>query len=80
MPKPAPGAFPLKITDVVRAGGTHLTWTSRPEDTCTIWSSPDPSKKKSWIQDESVPSGGEMTTWSDPGTTSARKFYRIEVE
>ncbi|MDP2897810.1 MAG: right-handed parallel beta-helix repeat-containing protein [bacterium] len=72
------GSFPFKITEVVQAGGSRLTWTSRAGDIYTVWSCDD-LLGGSWTEQETVPSGGETTVWSDPDTSSSRKFYRIEV-
>jgi hypothetical protein len=72
------GSFPFKITEVVQAGGSRLTWTSRAGDIYTVWSCDD-LLGGSWTEQETVPSGGETTVWSDPDTASSRKFYRIEV-
>ncbi len=75
-------AFPFRIREIGKGTGgeAELTWNSRPEDSYSIWSSPDPSNKKLWLKEGTIPSGGETTTWSDSDTTSVRKFYRIEVE
>jgi len=75
------GSFPFEITGVVEAGGTQLTWNSRPGDTYTIWSSSDPyAGKKEWSEEETMAAQGETTTWIDPETTSTCKFYRIELK
>jgi len=77
------GSFSFSIADVVvvgPGGELQLRWNSRQGDTYTIWSCSDPSAPKAWSREETIPSGGETTTWSDSDTTSTHKFYRIELK
>jgi hypothetical protein len=59
----------------------QLTWNSRAGDSYTVWSSHSfvPGPTLTWIQEATVPSDGETTTWTDPNTESDCKFYRIEI-
>ena len=56
-----------------------LTWSSRPGDNYTLWSCADLSGGL-WTEEATVTSGGETTSWTDVHTTSACKFYRIEIQ
>jgi hypothetical protein len=74
------GSFPFNIAAVEAPSGlAELTWISRPGDTYTVWSCVDLLAPE-WLEEATVPSTGETTAWSDPGTTSSRKFYRIELK
>ena len=74
------GSLHFKMLGVVRAmsGGVELTWSSRPGQVYTVWSCSDLAVGD-WAEESIVASEGETTAWSDPDTTSSRKFYRIEV-
>jgi hypothetical protein len=76
------GSFHFKIVGAVKAmsGGAELTWSSRPGHTYAVWSTSDPCNKASWIEETTVPSAGETTTWTDPDTASKLKFYKIELK
>jgi len=69
------GSFPFKITQVLPT----LTWISRPGDTYTVQSCFDLSSGV-WDVEETIPSQGESTTWSDPDMIGPQKFYRIGIE
>jgi len=72
----------FRIVEIVQPapeGKIRLTWNSSPGATYTIWSSSD-LLAGAWIEEPTVPSGGETTSWTDPDTTSTRKFYRIELK
>ncbi len=72
-------SFPFRIVNVSPLrGGAQLTWTSRPQDTYTVWSCLDLLSAQ-WIEEVTVPSQGNSTTWTDPGVTARHKFYRIET-
>ncbi len=73
------GSFPFKIAAVeAPSGQAELTWNSRPGDNYVVWSCADLLAHQ-WLEEATVPSGGESTLWTDPGTTSLRKFYRVEL-
>jgi hypothetical protein len=73
------GSFPFKVVGVAtgEGGEAQLTWTSRPGHTYGIWSCVD-LLTGSWIEEATISSGGETTTWADTDTISMRKFYRAE--
>jgi hypothetical protein len=75
------GSWPFKVVGVAGAttGEAQLTWISRPGDNYVVWSCADLLAPE-WLDEATVPSGGETTAWSDPEATSPRKFYRIELE
>ena len=73
------GSFHFKITQVTEAAGRQLTWASRPGDTYTIWSCSDLTVGD-WIEEATVASEGQTTTWTDMNATQSRqKFYRIQI-
>jgi hypothetical protein len=74
------GSFPFKVVGLVgNSGQAELTWNSRSGHSYTVLSCSD-LVAGTWIQEATVPSGGDSTVWTDPDTTSARKFYRIELK
>jgi hypothetical protein len=74
------GSFPFEVVGLIGDGGeAQLTWNSRPGQSYTMQSCADLVAGE-WIVEAVVPSGGDSTTWSDSDTTSARKFYRIELK
>lgn len=76
-------SFLLAVMEIGKAtgGGAELTWSSRSGDTYIVWSSSDLSVKNPWTTVEAtIPSEGETTSWIDPDTAPAPKFYRIGVE
>jgi hypothetical protein len=72
---------PFEIADISKAapGEISLTWASGPGATYTIWSCLD-IVNGSWMEEATVPSAGQATTWTDPDMSSACKFYRVEME
>jgi hypothetical protein len=75
-------APPFRVVQIVQSdpeGGIRLTWNSRPGATYTVWSCSD-LVNGPWTEEATVASGGDTTTWTDPDTTSARKFYRVELK
>ena len=63
---------------ILTLGELQLTWSSRREAAYTIWSCSDPSGKSTWTEETTIPSGGELTIWTDPNPASVCKFYRIQ--
>ena len=75
------GSFAFRVVHVTNSldGETQLTWASRPGDSYAIWSCIDPSLG-AWIEEATILSGGETTTWTDPAATCPYKLYRIELK
>ena len=75
------GAFAFTVTAIRRVPeeGLELTWTTSPDKTYAVWSRLD-MLGGLWDQEATVSSQGDLTTWTDYGTTPSRKFYRIEGE
>ena len=75
------GSWPFRILAVMRGAGgdAELTWSSRPGDSYTVWSRSDLLTAQ-WIEEATITSRSQSTTWSDPHTTSPRKFYIIEMK
>lgn len=72
--------FVIRVMQVMTTpGGIHLTWNSRPGESYIIWSCADLCGG-GWNQETTITSQGYSTTWTDPDTTSPRKFYRIQIE
>jgi len=73
--------FQFKITQVskVAGDGAHLTWTSRPGDTYTIWSSTDLTAP-TWAEEATLASQGTSTSWTDPPSAAPCTFYRIQLK
>ena len=73
------GSWLFSITRVIMTGtgALQLTWTSRPPDEYAIWSCDDLSSAN-WTQEQTVPSAGDFTSWTDPSPGGSRKFYRVE--
>jgi RHS repeat-associated protein len=69
----------LHIISVFYTAGAELTWSSSPGATYTVQSRTD-LLSGAWNAEATVPSQGEVTTWTDPDTLSSRKFYRIGIE
>jgi RHS repeat-associated protein len=84
-PLPPVADATTKITDrcgiisVLYVEGAQLTWSSSPGEAYIVWSRSD-LVSGVWNAEASVPSQGQVTTWTDPDTTSTRKFYRIGIE
>ncbi len=76
------GSWPFKILQLsqVQGGGAFLTWKTRPGDDYIVWWCHDLVAGGWTREDATIPSGGEQTTWSDPDTASAFKFYRIQIK
>jgi hypothetical protein len=73
-------SFPFEVVGLAAdSGKAELTWNSRPGQSYTIQSSTDVVAGE-WFGEATVPSGGDSTSWSDPDTVSAAKFYRIELK
>jgi hypothetical protein len=74
------GSWPFKVLEMrgMGGGGALLTWTSRPGDTYTIWSCLELFPAQ-WTEEITLLSGGETTIWTEPDTSGARKFYKIEL-
>ncbi len=75
------GSFAFKIFRASKAVGDKagLSWTSRPGDTYTIWSSSDLVRCE-WVEEQTISSGGATSSWIDPATTGRAKFYRVEIK
>jgi hypothetical protein len=72
------GSWPFRIVEVtrLRGGQRQFMWNSRSGETYIVWSCSD-LLLDLWDEEATVPSQGEITSWTDPDITSARKFYRI---
>lgn len=57
---------------------THLHWRSQPGDTYTIWSCSE-LLNGTWMIEETLPSQGAETLWSDLTIPGPKQFYRIEI-
>jgi hypothetical protein len=70
---------PFEIAEISQPapGAISLTWTSRPDTMYTIWSCFD-IVNGPWIEEATVPSAGDSTSWTDPSPGGSRKFYRVE--
>ncbi len=69
-----------RLMNLIRhaSGMVILVWTSAPDRTYTVWSSAVlPSQR--WTEEVTLQSERLSTTWTDPDSTSTRKFYRIEM-
>ncbi len=74
------GSFPFKVVGFLDdSGEAEITWISRPGDTYTIQSCSGVMAAE-WIEEETVPSVGQTTSWSDPAAISNSKFYRIGIK
>jgi hypothetical protein len=71
---------PLWITQVrlETTGGLRLTWTSSPGEVYVIWSCTDLASGD-WTPKSAVLSGGDSTSWTDPGPSAPQKFYKVEL-
>jgi hypothetical protein len=75
------GSWPFRIVGFLQ-GGTgewQITWNSRPGDTYTVWSCGDLTTG-GWVEEASVASQGESTSWTDVSPVGGQKFYRIEMK
>jgi hypothetical protein len=70
----------LAVTQIASngPGELQLVWNSQPNDAYTIWSCVDLLAPE-WLEEATIPSGGESTLWTDSNVTSPRKFYLIEL-
>jgi hypothetical protein len=75
------GSFPFKVLGITEAaaGEAQLTWISRPGDAYTVWSCADLSTGE-WVEEASVASQGQSTSWTDVSAVGQQKFYRIELK
>jgi hypothetical protein len=75
------GSFSFEVVYLAAADGSHaqLTWSSRPGDTYIVWSRPDLSIG-AWMEEASVLSQGQSTSWTDVIPLPRAKFYRIGVQ
>lgn len=73
-------SWPFRILEVRRApdGEAELTWSSRPGDTYTVWSSTDPLGAE-WYGETTIPSQGTTTSWTDTAPDGRAKLYRVEM-
>jgi hypothetical protein len=73
------GSWSFRISQVLveTTGGLQLTWSSRPGGEFVIWSSTDLTSV-SWVQEQTIPSAGDSTSWTDPSPGGSLKFYRVE--
>jgi len=73
--------FAFRIVAIAGAAGgkVEIRWNSGPGATYTIWSCLDLVAGE-WSEEETIPSQGGSTTWTDPDTPPLRKFYRIELK
>jgi hypothetical protein len=72
--------FPIAIVGKTETE-VELSWTMRPLKTYTVLSSFD-MMLQPWAEETTIFGGktGGPTSWLDPGTTSALKFYRVEIK
>jgi hypothetical protein len=75
------GSWPFNALQLIGVGssGACLAWKSRAGDTYTVWSCDDLSTGE-WIEEASVASQGESTSWTDVSAVGQRKFYQIELK
>jgi hypothetical protein len=75
------GSSPFQILEVKKSaeGEPQIIWSSHPDDTCVVWSCSDLLDNE-WVEEASIASQGTSTAWTDPDTSPARKFYRIELK
>lgn len=66
------------IRIVPATGGPELSWESRRMVWYGVWSCTDPSAGL-WNSQAEVVSKGDVMIWTDPATSSIRKFYRVEI-
>jgi len=62
----------------LNGAGVQLIWNSQPNDTYTVWSCRD-MRCRHWVEEATVHSQGEFTSWTDGDVTSVRKFYKIDM-
>jgi hypothetical protein len=74
------GSFPFRIVEVAApsGAGSGLIWNSRVGDTYIVWSCLNLLTGE-WQEEATVPSQGEITTWTDADVTPRLRFYRIEA-
>ncbi len=74
------GSWPFRIVEVAApsGAGSGLIWSSRVGETYVVWSCLDLLTGK-WEEKATVPSQGEITTWTDADPTPRLRFYRIEA-
>jgi len=73
-------AFVFEIVAIAPAlGGTEVTWASAPDASYGVWSCVD-LVSGPWGEETTVPSAGDFTAWTDPDTTSPRKFYKVQLK
>lgn len=74
------GSWQFKVVDVIDTGvgAGLLMWSSRSNDTYTVWSCSDLSSGV-WIQEATISSKGDLSWWTDPAPFGQAKFYRIEA-
>lgn len=72
--------FPSHIIDVKKTGatGVQLVWTSKPGCNYTVWSRVDLLTGE-WSEEETIPSQGAITSWTDTRALGRKKFYRLEM-
>ncbi|MDP2898349.1 MAG: right-handed parallel beta-helix repeat-containing protein [bacterium] len=75
------GSWPFKIVGISLGSNDEgqITWSSRPGDTYTVWSCAGLSAG-GWVEEASVASQGENTSWTDASPLGQQKFYRIEMK
>ncbi len=75
------GSWPFKVVDVIDTGGGGglLMWNSRSTDTYTVWSCADLSSG-TWVQEATISSKGDVSSWTDPAPLGQAKFYRVELK
>ena len=71
--------FSVRGIAAVPGGGIELTWLSTPGQNYTIWWQLDLLAGE-WVMGETIPSQGDVTSWTDPAAPNWAKFYRIEMK
>jgi len=73
-------SWPFRIIEVGSSPGgeAELTWSSRPGDTYTVWSSIDPLGPE-WYEETTIPSQGTTTSWTDTSPAGREKLSRVEM-
>jgi hypothetical protein len=74
-------SLPPAVREITRngPGQFELVWNSQPNGAYTVWSCLG-LPCGLWNEEATIPSGGETTTWTDPGAASTLKFYTIEMK
>lgn len=79
------GSYLFRIARLLKQLGlmVKLTWNNAPGDTHIVWSPTNlvqPARVWTRRQEATIQSQGEATSWIDPHTSPALKFYRVGIE